>query len=221
MVLLEGCGGGDENVAGKGEGDAAAQGPTEQENALTLGRLEGGTYTNEYAGIGCELDESWTFYSAEELQSLPDEVVAAFEEGSDMAELLADQEQITDMMAENVDIQCTVNVLLQKVSLQERAAILALGEKKMIESFVEENTQLLTESYAQIGIEVQDIQPVTVTYLGEERTAVRTTGVMEGMPVYFVQVMDYTRGSSSVTITFTSFVEDNTQKVIDLFFALD
>ena len=42
--------------------------PTESpvvEKEVSLGRMEGGVYTNTYAGFGCKLDSTWTFLSAE------------------------------------------------------------------------------------------------------------------------------------------------------------
>ena len=47
--------------------------PTEApvESNVSLGRMEGGVYTNSYTGYGCTLDSNWVFQSAEELQELP------------------------------------------------------------------------------------------------------------------------------------------------------
>ena len=78
-----------------------------------MGRLEGGVYTNSYTGYGCNLDSSWTYYSAEELQDMPEAVKEAME-GSELGDSIDTLNQFTDMMAENVEALTTMNVLYQK-----------------------------------------------------------------------------------------------------------
>ena len=87
--VLAGCGG-EEPAAGQitpnttGAAVVETTAPLEEAPA-SLGRLEGGTYTNTYAGYGCELDANWVYYSAEELQALPENI----------NELLADTDLLT------------------------------------------------------------------------------------------------------------------------------
>ena len=57
------------------------------ERDLSLGRMEGGVYTNEYVGFACSLDSDWTFYTAEELQQLPETVSDAIS-GSELSHSL-------------------------------------------------------------------------------------------------------------------------------------
>jgi len=99
-----------------------------QERSLQLGRMDGGVYTNEYIGIGCTLDSGWSFYSAEELQDIPGTVQEALD-GSELAEYMADAQQLTDMMAENVNDLTTMNILYTKLSMQERIAYAAMDDE--------------------------------------------------------------------------------------------
>ncbi len=192
-----------------------AEEPVETEKPVTMGRMEGGVYTNEYVGFACELDESWSFYGAEELQTLPENVAAVLE-GSEVGDAIAELEQFTDMMAENQDMLCTVNVLYQKLGLQEQMAYALLSEGDVIDLTLE-NKDLLSESYALAGMDITDIDKKTVTFLGEERTALYSTGSTQGLPIYTLQLFYYNSGSYSVTVTFTSFMEDNTDAVMALF----
>ena len=41
---------------------------------------------------------------------------------------------------------------------------------------------------------------------------------MEGVPYYTLQLFDYRLGQYSVTLTLASFVEDNTESLLDLFY---
>lgn len=192
----------------------------ETDNPLSLGRMDGGVYTNTYAGFACELDESWTFYSAEELQELPEAVREAVD-GSELGEGLEDVVQITDMMAENADLMANVNVLYNKQTLSERLAAQQYTEKEMIDITLEQQKDMLVEAYAQMGMETKSMEAEQVNFLGESRWALKTECESQGVACYFLQVFDYTVGAYGVTVTATSFVEDNTQTVLDLFYPVD
>ena len=213
--LLAGCGSDKEDVSGS---ITSTTSPIQDKN-LSLGVVEGGTYTNAYAGIGCTLDGSWVIYPAEQLQELP-ATVRDMMEGSELAEAMADVEQFTDMFAENADSMINMNVLLQKQSMQERLAFAMLTEEQMVDGLLEQ-LDTLTEAYAQAGINVKSMEKVVVTFLGEERYAAKTTAESQGIPVYMLQLFDYTLGEYSVTITMTSFLEDNTASALELFYKLD
>lgn len=221
VMVLAGCG--KKDISGTvtpAETKATETESTEQEeNPLSLGRLEGGVYTNTYAGFGCTMDSSWTFYSAEELQDLPGTVKDALS-GSELGDALADYDQITDMMAECVDDLTTINVLYQKLSMQERIAYALLSEEEVLDTTLEEY-DLLVEAYAQAGIDVTSMEKVSVTFLGEPHTALKTTATTQGVDYYVLQVFDYQLGEYSVATTFSSYVEDKTESLLDLFYKVD
>ncbi len=220
-LLLAGCADAPADIAGKVQTlPPETTLPAAEENPLALGRMDGGIYTNTYAGFGCQLDSSWTFLSAEELQDLPASVAEQLE-GSEIEKYMTEAKQITDMMAENVELLCSMNVLYQEVSTQDRLAFAAIGESAMIDMILEENKDIMISSYKQLGIEVTSMEHITVTFLGKNRSALFTTATTQGIPVYLVQLFDYSRGSYSVTSTFTSYYENNTQAMLDLFFEVD
>lgn len=216
-LLLAGCGSSKEPVSGQvtpQETEAA-----EQERPLSLGRIEGGVYTNEYVGYSCQLDSSWVFYSAEELQQLPENVSEMFE-GTELEEAVGEMTQISDMMAENVDALTTMNVLYTKLALQERIAYAVLSEEEIIDQMLEQK-DVIVQSYAQAGIDVSKMEKVTVTFLGQERYAVHTTAAVQGVPYFVLQIYDYHLGQYGVVTTLGSYVEDNTESLLELFYSLD
>ncbi len=228
LLALTACGGREQESSAaqttQAPTEAAAEAPAEEateaaENPLALGRMEGGVYSNTYGGFGCTLDESWTFYSAQELQQLPEAVKDALG-GSEMGEALEGLESITDMMAENVELMCTMNVLYQKMDMQTRLAAAATSEESLVDSVLAQKDTLIA-TYAQAGMEITDMEKTTVTFLGRERFAVRTTGATQGVPLHMIQIFDYTRGAYSITMTFTSFGEDNTAAMLDLYYPVD
>lgn len=204
------------------ETEPEATDPEETEptgNPISLGRMEGGTYTNTYAGFGCTLDESWSFYTAEELQDLPDNVGDLLE-GSELGDAIADMQQIMDMQAECVDDLTLMNVVLQKLSLQERLMYATMSEEEIMDTTLGES-DAMKDAYAQAGITVQSMEKTTVTFLGEERTALYTVAETQGVAYYILQVFDYHRGEYGVSLTLGSYVEDKTESLLDLFFAIE
>lgn len=246
-AMLAGCGGGEKDIAGKttpiekaepaapkGEVTKPTEAPTpeptaeptteptpeQEEHELSFGRMEGGIYENSYAGFGCELDSSWTFYGADELQELPDEVREGLE-GTEVGDAMEGYPQITDMMAENADMLASVNVLYTKISMAERLAFAMTSEDEIIDTMLGEQRDALAEVYAQMGVNVTAMEKREVTFLGETRTALYTEGELSGVKMYSVQLLDYTRGQYGIALTIQSYLEDSTQNVLDLFYKVE
>lgn len=218
-MLLAGCGNSapESSVAGTVEPTAESAAPAD--TPVTMGRLEGGTYINDYAGYACELDSSWAFYSAEELQELPDNVKELIAD-TEMADVMGDVPQFTDMMAENVNDMVTINALYQKHTMQERLGFAMLTDAELIDGTLEEQ-DMMVEAYAQAGMDVESMERITVTFLGEEREALQTLGTVAGTPFYMVQIFDYHLGQYSVTLTVNSYMEDKTQQTLELFYPVN
>lgn len=218
-LLLAGCGTSapESSVAGTVEPTAESAAPAE--TPVTMGRLEGGSYINDYTGYACELDSNWTFYSAEELQELPDNVKELIAD-TEMADVIGDVPQFTDMMAENVNDMITINALYQKHTLQERLGFAMLTDTELVDGTLEQQ-DMMVEAYAQAGMDVESMKRITVTFLGQEREALRTVGTVAGAPFYMVQIFDYHLGQYSVTLTINSYMEDKTQQTLDLFYPVN
>jgi len=224
-LLLCGCGN-QKEVAGNltpatqsAATDAAAEPATEPTEApVSLGTLEGGTYTNAYVGFGFTLDENWTIYPADQLQELPENISTMFE-GTEFESY--EINSITDVLAENVTDLTTMNVLYQKLSMQERLAYLAMDEKDILDMMTEDYYDTLVASYANAGIIVESMTTKPVTFLGQERTALYTVSTVQDVPYYILQLYDFHLGQYSVTTTVASYVEDNTEGLLELFYAVE
>ena len=129
-------------------------------------------------------------------------------------------QQIMDMKADNADALCTMNVLYTKLGLQERLVYLGMSDEEILEATLEQS-DMMTESYAQVGILVDEMKKVTVNFLGEERVALWTSATTEGVPYYILQLFDYHVGRYAATLTVASYEEDNTEQMLDLFYQLD
>ena len=210
LSMLAGCGGGNtpETTA-----------PAEEERPLALGVVEGSTYTNTYAGFGCELGDGWTILPADQLQDMPD-IVQEMAEGTAVGEAMKDVQQFTDMLAENANELINMNVLFQKLTPQQRLAYKLLSEENILDETLKQKDAMI-EAYTAMGMEVVSMEKVTVTFLGEEHFALKTVAQTQGVDCYMVQVFDYSLGEYSVTMTLTSFLEDKTDSMLELFYAVE
>lgn len=218
LLLMAGCSGGDENPAGTIETILPTEAPAD-EPSVSLGRMEGGVYTNPYAGYGCQLDAEWTFYTAEELQEIPENIGEIFAD-SDLIDADTYLNQITDMMAENVNDLTTINVLYTKMSMQERLLYAAMSDEAVLDTVLEQK-DMMVDAYQQAGYQVESMEKVTVTFLGRECPALYTVMTVEGVSYYTLQLFDYQAGQYGVTLTLASFLEDKTAQLLELFYAVD
>lgn len=225
---LLGCGKEEKDISGKvTPATEAAPAVTEavpettetpvEDRPVTLGRMEGGVYTNEYIGIGCALDSDWTFYTAEELQELP----------AQTGELLQDTEyadaalnQIADMFAENSVNGSNINIQYTKLDMQVRLIYSAMDYESFADMIMSQSDSMI-QAYSQSGFENAAMEKVTVNYLGQERVAIRTTATIAGLPCYMLQLFEHDLGQYYAVITLTSIMEDTTQAMADLFYALN
>lgn len=189
--------------------------PAEEESNLSLGRQEGGTYVNEYAGFQCQLDTNWEFYTATELQELPEQISESTK-GTELNTYLDGVEQFTDMMAENVNDMLSMNLVYQKLTLEQRLAYSVTTEEEVVDSILSQ-ADLLIEFYEASGITVYGMEKVQVEFMGQTRFAIYSVNEIQGVPYYTLQLFDGRRGEYSLTLTLASYVEDNTLSLLELF----
>ena len=194
----------------------ATEAPEETGNNTSLGRVQGGKYVNEYMGISCTLDSNWEFYTAEELQELPQNVEELFA-GTEAEDLMSNLQSITDMTAENATELTSMNIMYQKMSMQERLAFASMSNDDVVEAMVTSQKDMLIATYAQAGINVHEMYKKTVTFCGEECDVIYMACDVNGVAYYGIQVFDYKLGDYAVTLTVTSFVEDKTEDLLKLF----
>ena len=210
-LLLSACGGESEQEVSGTVTPATEATEAVNDTPVSMGRMEGGTYTNNYVGFGVDLDSTWTYYGAEELQDLPENVAEIFAD-TEIGENMDPLTQFTDMMAESVENLTSMNVLYQKMSMTERLLYAAMDDDAVLDSLLEQKDMMI-EAYTAAGMEFQTMEKVTVTFLGEQRPALKTRCTVQGVDYYTLQIFEPQLGQYSVTITFSSFLEDKTASV--------
>ncbi len=238
LVLLAGCGGQNDGgntdtvpttepsvadttsetqpTEGQTEPSTEATEPTEipditvAETPFSLGTVKDGVYASTYLGVGCKLDSNWQFYSAQQLQALP--------ENAQDENVLSQYAAITDMMAENATEMKSLNVQYTRLTMAERIAYAYMDDDTLLDDMLQNQMDLLISSYTDAGYQVKALEKKNVTFLGEQRVALYTEATTQGTTVYILQIFDYALGQFGATITFKSFGENKTEEMLPVFY---
>lgn len=214
ICALCGCAGKDKNTEGQNNGG---------NNELSLGRVETSVngnvntnvYTNDYIGLTCKLDSDWTFKTAEELQDLPEDI-GNMMSGSAIGDAISRYSTLIDMMAENANDLTAINVVYTKLPAMEKSMYADMTEEEVIDSILAQEDMLI-DSYNQAGIEVKNLKKVTVTFMGEQHTAMHMTAEVSGIAYYTLQFSYMHLGDYGVSLTLGSYKTDKTNELLTLF----
>lgn len=220
-LVLTGCGRKESELPETAAPETAAAPETTEaatEN-LAMGTLEGGHYVNSYAGLGFDLDDGWVIRGADELQDLPEAVREAMD-GSELAEKMEGVPQFTDFLAENADEMASINLVYTKQELGSRLAFQIMSDEEAVDATLSQQA-LMEEAYAQAGIEVVSMEKTPVKFLGRDTWALKTTAKIQDLDYYVLQVFNYKAGAYGLTLTCSTFVEDHTQELLELFYAAE
>ena len=188
----------------------------EQENAgggeLGRGVVNGSVYENAGLGIGCALDEYWTYYTEEELAEMSGSYDLV--EDEELAAQLKSADVVWDMFAVRGDGLAMVGVEYE--TLGETLAEL-LDESTYIDLSIEN----IGEKLDSMGLTDGSMEKITTELAGTERYAIRITGSAMGlMDMYQTQVC-IKMGDKIVMILMETIGEDQTEELAKLFYSLD
>lgn len=178
------------------------------EDNFGTGTIQDNVYWNETMKIGCALDETWYFYSEEEIMEANGMTAEALE--GEIAEMIENGGSITDMFAQNLETGATLNVVFQRVSL---ANSLLYNEK----NYIEASTATVEEALTQMGIEDVAFTVQEAEFLGETHTILQITGLYSGVPIY-EQIAVVKDGRNFIVVTIFSVMEGEAEEVLSCFF---
>ena len=187
-------------------------------NPLSLGVVDENGYENKYMGIAFA-PEGWELAGADELQDALAES-AELLEGTELEEKLADADQVMAMQGVSPDGMANVNIIYTKLDTTERLANLVVDDEAVVDEILNQKDTLI-ESYASAGLEIEDIIKAEFNYCGEQRLGTLSYGSVTGVPCYILQLYERNLGSYTAAITVTSFQEDTTESVYELFESLN
>ena len=178
------------------------------EDSFGTGTIQDNVYWNETMKIGCQLDETWYFYSEEEILEVNGMAAEALEGA--ISEMIENGGTITDMFAKNLETGATVNVVFERVSL---ANSLLYNEK----SYIEAGIPTLEDAFAQMGIEDVAFTTQEMEFMGETHCVLLITGMYSGVPIY-EQLAVVKDGRNFTVVTVVSVMEGEAEKVLSSFF---
>ena len=194
------------------ESDAAGQvqaGTDDTDGAQ--GSVNGGVYTNEFAGIGCTLDETWTFYTEAQIA----EINGFLTEGTsdeEMRQLMEENQSVYDMYASSTDGLMTMNVVFQNMGL-------LFGTTMSAQDYVELSAEQLPDAMGTYGFEDVTASVTTAEFAGAECPAIAITATVQDTPMYELLVC-MKEGNYIYCVTLCSYTEDVTAQMAALFYTL-
>lgn len=190
-------------------GQVDASQPDEEE--LEMGSVNGGTYTNNFAGIGCALDETWVFYTKEQIAELNGFLTDGTSD-EDMKKLMENSQSVQDMYASSTDGLMTINVVFQNMGL-------LLGTTMSAQEYAELHVTQIPDAMEAYGFEDVTASVTAAELAGEERPAIALTATIQDIPVYEL-IVCLRQGNYIYCVTLCSYTEDVTAQMAELFYAL-
>lgn len=223
-ALLCACGAADTNTPDRGTVqpgfDSAASGQLQQgvteeggeDGEVSSGSVSGGVYTSSFVGVGCTLDDSWTFYAADELEALTG-ALSGQSEGGDLRTLLERSSAVYDMYAASNDGLMSINAVYQNLGLLG-------GSTVSPQEYVELSVEQLPPALTACGFEDVEAAVTSVDFAGQEGCcAVDITAQLGDTPMY-EQVICLKTGSYIYCVTLCSFTQNVTADMAALFYGL-
>lgn len=191
------------------EESAAPEAETQEEPVQ--GTVSGSRYENAALGIGCELDGSWTIADDEQLAAMVGITADAFDDET-YREQMKSADMFYDLFIQREDGLANVNIVIQNLGL-------LYGSVLSEEQYLQASTQTLKEQLESAGFTDISWESCTVDFAGAERNGLRMSYQVQGIQSSALQVY-IKSGSYMGIITLTSFLEDETDALAQLFYAL-
>lgn len=189
-----------------------ACGATVQNEAqpFSLGTVETQTYESRFLGIGCLLPEGWRYYTTEEIQQLNN--YAAEEAGEDFQAMMEQADLVYDMFAKNENGMDTVNVVMEKLSPVQYAAL-------DLTQHLRDSAPVLQQTFENIGATGYTYEIGTIVISGQELTCLYSSCILNGNQMYQASIPIKANGYLA-SLTITTWFENSAQTVGEYFYFL-
>ena len=183
--------------------------PETTEPAFAVGSSAGNRYENTFLGIGCALDENWTFLSDEQIRE--NNAAAADMMADAYQEQVQDADVVYDMMANHQNEVDTLSLNMEKLS----------GAAKLVteEQYAQLSLEGLEGSLSSMGIENIKTSVEQISFAGGTHACIRLEGEYSGVKVY-ESLVCFKRGGYMALACACTWMEDGTQAILDSFYAL-
>lgn len=177
---------------------------------FSAGVTDGNTYTNEYFGFTATLDESWTFFTSDEIAQLTGQVVDLLDNEA-VAEAYASGKSVVEMYAMRDD-NATLNLTVENLGEE-------YGTQLTEEDYADVSLDILPDQLTAAGYTDVSVSKTTLTFAGAEHYAVTVSASIQGMPLQemlaCVKVGDYV-----AVVTAASYGAETPAELLSAFHAL-
>ncbi len=177
---------------------------------LTMGTVNGTTYENEFIGIGCKVDDGWTFASEDDLKALIDITIDNFDEKYQEqleAAAIVYAMQVTDASTGN-----NININLEKLT--------GLNKNMTASKYVDSSLGQMSTALESAGFSNLQIQKTEVEIDGTKHAAIAINADFSGVKIYekvvCIKCDDY-----MANITLATVSSDTTDELLSKFYNLD
>lgn len=172
------------------------------------GVFEDGVYVNEFLGLTCAPDESWTLLNTEEMAAVFGYSLDMFSDDA-IRETAESNGSLMIFDAICDDGLRSVNITL--------SGGMSYGSYSASESdLIEAMLPIMSEQLALAGMEIIELESTTVEFLGEEHTCIRFSASVNGYDIYETQVI-VCMDEYMFTITAASFYGDEGAELLSIF----
>lgn len=183
----------------------AAETPmTPEETEFQSGRVEGGTYTNEFLSVACQLGDEWTYLTDEEIAQLNGEIGESLTD-EELSEMFSNGKTVQDMYAASADGTATINVIFEDMGVLYGAA---LDE----DAYINLVMPTLEDALMQAGMSDIQVEAGSMEFAGADHSTLRVTSTISEIPVYELMVC-VKEGNYMGVITLASYLEDTTEEM--------
>ncbi|HBP38616.1 MAG TPA: hypothetical protein DD640_07740, partial [Clostridiales bacterium] len=186
--------------------------PATGENDFALGLTNGGTYSNTFVGIGCDLDDNWTYYSDEQIREM-NGIATDMIDDEELLEMLEESEIVYDMLAVSSNGFDNININLENLGLVYGSVLSESG-------YVDVAIGPLEKVYADIDASVLSLEKGTIQFAGAEHYAINVHVTVNDNDLY-QKIICLKAGNYMCNITISTSFADRTDEIAALFYSLD
>ena len=179
-----------------------------KEIEFTFGETNGNTYTNAFLGLGYEKDDSWVYYTEEQINEINN---VALDMTTEEVEELINNATILYVMYTSDELGLNnINVNLEKLEKD------VVDELNIPENY-EQIIPILEDAFMEMGCTNFNYQQKKISIDGEEIDALKTEMEISGAKMYQL-IFQKKCGEYLANITITTCLEDTTDSLLDNFF---
>ncbi len=195
-----------EDVRGEQSGNEDPSADAEKE--FSLGDTQGLTYENKFIGLGCTLDDGWTFYTDDQINQLNN--LTADLAGEEYQEAIKNATVIYDMYAISSNQLDNINVNLEKVDPIKLAVLDITNNYEQIYPTIKQSFENM--GYTDVSYEIGKVKIGDKEFASLD-TSAQISGIKMYQTIFSVKCNGYL-----ANITITSFQEDTTDAILAKFY---